>query len=143
MTVLMPWLTRSLGGFLKAAPRAYGWCRTRWSWAPLAATRQAKHDIAVSVDTGRRWLPEIGGGWPRAKLVAKADDSHRIARLARLRFPHDHLQAHQVMVRADGRDIHLMPKVGAAWSQPGTQAESMTPGKNAKYSLAGRAASGD
>jgi Homeodomain-like domain len=27
-TVLMPWLTRSLGALLKAAPRAYGWCRT-------------------------------------------------------------------------------------------------------------------
>ena len=28
MTVLMPWLTRSLGALLKKAPRAYGWCRT-------------------------------------------------------------------------------------------------------------------
>ena len=30
-TVLMPWLTRSLGALLTAAPRASGWCRTRWS----------------------------------------------------------------------------------------------------------------
>ena len=29
-TVLLPWLTRSLVPLLKAAPRAYGWCRTRW-----------------------------------------------------------------------------------------------------------------
>ena len=27
-TVLMPWLTCSLGALLKAAPYAYGWCRT-------------------------------------------------------------------------------------------------------------------
>ena len=28
-SVLMPWLTRSLGALRKAAPHAYGWCRTR------------------------------------------------------------------------------------------------------------------
>src|SRR5919197_4026066 len=28
-TILMPWLTRSLGALLKKAPRVYGWCRTR------------------------------------------------------------------------------------------------------------------
>jgi hypothetical protein len=42
-TILMPWLTPSLGALLKKAPRAYGWCRTRWSCATLAATLQAKH----------------------------------------------------------------------------------------------------
>ena len=42
-TVLMPWITRSLGALLKAPPRAYGWCRTRWSCATLAAQLQAKH----------------------------------------------------------------------------------------------------
>src|SRR5919199_4909182 len=36
-TILMPWLTRSLGGLLKAAPRAYGWGRARWRCAPLLA----------------------------------------------------------------------------------------------------------
>src|SRR2546422_4824426 len=47
-SVLMPWLTRSLGAILKGAPRAYGWCRTRWSCAALAATLKAKHGIEVS-----------------------------------------------------------------------------------------------
>src|SRR5947209_14103807 len=28
-TVLMPWLTRSLGDLAKAAPRTSGWCRIR------------------------------------------------------------------------------------------------------------------
>src|SRR5919106_1086714 len=55
-TLLMPWLTRSLGAILKKAPRAYGWCRTRWSCATLAATLQAKHGIDVSTETVRRWL---------------------------------------------------------------------------------------
>ena len=136
-TVLMPWLTRSLGALLKAAPRAYGWCRTRWSCATLAATLQAKHGIEVSAETVRRWLHEIGWVWKRAKLVAKDDDPHRIERLARIRFHHEHLQAHEVMVFADELDIHLLPKVGAAWMPQGTQVEVMTPGTNEKHYLAG------
>jgi Homeodomain-like domain-containing protein len=42
ITVLVPTLRRSLGALLKAAPRAYGWCRTRWSCATLTGTLQAK-----------------------------------------------------------------------------------------------------
>ena len=36
-TILMPWMKRSLGALLKVPPRTYGWCRTRWSCATLAA----------------------------------------------------------------------------------------------------------
>ena len=39
-TVLLPWIKRSLGALLKAPPRTYGWCRTRWSCATLAARTQ-------------------------------------------------------------------------------------------------------
>src|SRR6266700_1615364 len=108
------------GALLKVAPRTYGWCRTRWSCATLAATLQAKHGIAVSAETVRRWLHEIGWVWKRAKLVAKDDDPHRIERLARIRFHVETLQAHEVMVFADELDIHLLPKVGAAWMPQGT-----------------------
>ena len=41
------------------------------------------------------------------------------------------------MVFADELDMHLLPKVGAAWMLQGTQAEIMTPGKNEKHYLAG------
>src|SRR5262245_10232513 len=136
-TVVMPWLTRSLGALLKAAPRAYGWCRTRWSCATLAATLKTKHGVEVSAETVRRWLHEIGWVWKRAKLVAKDDDPQRIERLAWIRFHHENLQAHEVMVFADELDIHLLPKVGAAWMRQATQAEVMTPGKNEKHYLAG------
>ena len=71
------------------------------------------------------------------KLVAKDDDPHRIERLARIRFHHENLQAHEMMVFADELDIHLLPKVGAAWMPQGTQVEVMTPGKNEKHYLAG------
>jgi hypothetical protein len=106
--------------------RAVGWCRTRWSCATLAATLQAKYGITASAETVRRWLHEIGWVWKQAKLVAKDDDPHRTERLARTRFHHDTLQAHEVMVFADELDIHLLPKVGAAWMLHGTQEEIIT-----------------
>jgi transposase len=136
-TILMPWLTRSLGAILKKAPRAYGWCRTRWSCATLAATLQAKHGIEVSAETVRRWLHAIGWVWQRAKLVAKDDAPHRLERFARMRFQHEHLHAQEVRVFADALDIHLLPKVGAAWMPQGMQAQVRTPGKHEKHSLAG------
>jgi hypothetical protein len=49
----------------------------------------------------------------------------------------DHWQAHAGMVFADALDMHLLPKVRAAWRLQGTPAEIMTPGKNAKHDRAG------
>lgn len=136
-TVLMPWLQRSVEALLKVPPRTYGWCRTRGSCATLAAQRRTKHGLEVSAWTVRRWLHELGWVWKRAKLVAKDDDPQRGERLARIRFHAEQLQAQAVMVCADERDIHLLPKVGAAWRPKGSQEEGMTPGKNEQYSLAG------
>jgi putative transposase len=136
-TVLVPTLRRSLVALLKAPPRAYGWCRTRWSCATLAATFETKRGITVSAETMRRWVHEVGWVWKRAKLVAKDDDPHRVERLARIRFLFEQLKPHEAMVFADELDIHLLPKVGCAWMPKGTQLEVMTPGQNQKHYLAG------
>jgi putative transposase len=136
-TILMPWVKRSLAALLKAPPRAYGWCRTRWSCAALALELRAKHGLEVSAWTVRRWLHEIGWVWKRAKLVAKDTDPQRVARLARIRWHGEHLQAHEKLVFADELDIHLLPKVGAAWMPKGSQEEVLTPGQNEKHYLAG------
>ena len=58
----MPWLKRSLGALLKAPPRAYGGCRTRWSGATRAAQLKTKHGLEVSAWTVRRWLHDGLGG---------------------------------------------------------------------------------
>ena len=136
-TVLLPTLRRSLLALLKAPPRTYGWCRTRWSCATLTLTLQAKRRIAVSAETMRRWLHEIGWVWKRAKLVAKEDDPQRVTRLARIRFVVAQLKLYEAMVFADELDIHLWPKVGCAWMPKGTQVEVMTPGQHEKHDLAG------
>jgi putative transposase len=136
-TVLTPSLQRSLLALLKVAPDAYGWCRTRWSCATLALTLKTKRGIEVSAETMRRWLHEVGWVWKRAKLVAKDDDPLRVERLARIRFVFERFQACEAMVFADELDIHLLPKVGAAWMPKGTQTAIMTPGQNQKHYLAG------
>jgi putative transposase len=136
-TVLLPTLRRSLLALLKAPPRAYGWCRTRWSCATLALTLPAKRGIIVSAETMRRWLHEVGWVWKRAKLVAKDDDSQRVTRLARIRWVFEQLKFCEVMVFADELDIQLLPKVGCAWMPKGTQLAVMTPGQNQKHYLAG------
>ena len=118
-TVLVPTVRRSLVALLKAPPRAYGWCRTRWSCATLALTLQTKHGLTVSAETMRRWVHEVGWVWKRAKLVAKDDEPHRVEPAG----PHPvwvrAAQAGEALVFADELDIHLLPKVGCAWMPTG------------------------
>ena len=59
-TVLLPTPRRSLLALLKVPPRAYGWCRTRWSSATLALTLQAKWRITVSAGDDAALAPR---GW--------------------------------------------------------------------------------
>ncbi|MBI3328123.1 MAG: winged helix-turn-helix domain-containing protein, partial [Nitrospinae bacterium] len=110
-TVLVPLVRRSLLALLKASPRAYGWCRTRWSCATLALTLQTKGGVTVSGETMRRWLHEVGWVWKRAKLVAKDDAPQRVTRLARIRYRFEQLRLGEALVFADELDIHLLPKV--------------------------------
>jgi transposase len=136
-TVLLPTLRRSRVAWLKAPPRAYGWCRTRWSCATLAMTWQAKRGLTVSAETLRRWVHEVGWVWKRAKRVAKDADPQRVDRLARLRFVYEQLRLWETIVFADELEIHLLPKVGYAWMPKGTPLAVMTPGTHAKHYLAG------
>jgi putative transposase len=136
-TVVVPTVRRSLVALLKAPPRAYGWCRTRWSCATLALTLQTKRGMTVSAETMRRWLHEVGWVWKRAKLVAKDDDPHRIGRLGSIRYRVEQLRRCEALVFADELDIHLLPKVGCTWMPKGSQVEVMTPGQNEKHYLAG------
>jgi transposase len=136
-TVLVPTVRRSLVALLKAPPRAYGWCRTRWSCATLALTLQTKRGRTVSAETMRRWVHEVGWVWKRAKLVAKDDAPQRVDRLARIRFVFEPLKRYEALVCADELDMHLWPKVGYAWMPTGTHVEVMTPGQHEQHDLAG------
>ena len=134
---LTPSLKRSVLALLKTAPRAVGWCRTRWSCATLAVELQVRRGIEVSAETMRCWLHELGWEWKRAKVVAKDDDPDRVTKLARIRLAVEQLRAGAALFFADELDINLLPKVGYQWMPKGEQVEVMTPGTNEKRYLAG------
>jgi transposase len=135
--VLTPSLKRSVQALLKAAPRALGWCRTRWSCATLAVELQVRRGSEVSAETIRHWLHELGWEWKRAKVAAKDDDPERVEKLARIRLAFEQLRAGVALVFADELDINLLPKVGYQWMPKGKQIAVMTPGTNEKRYLAG------
>jgi putative transposase len=132
-----PSLCRSLLALVKKAPSAYGWCRTRWSCATLAAQLQLQRGIIVSASTMRRWLHRLGWVWKRAQLVARDDDPERIAKWARIRHTCETLGKRTIMLFADELDIHLLPKVGYQWIPQGETIKLVTPGQNQKHYLAG------
>lgn len=137
LRLLTPSLKRSVLALLKTAPRAFGWCRTRWSCATLAVELQLRRGIAVSAETMRHWLHELGWEWKRAKLAAKDDDPQRVEKLARIRLAYEQLRAGVALFFADELDINLLPKVGYQWMPKGEQVEVLTPGTNEKRYLAG------
>ena len=134
---LSPALRRAVRAILKAAPRAGGWWRTRWSWATVALEVQARRGAVVSAETVRRWLHALGWEWQRAKLSAKDDDPQRVEKLARIRSAFEQLRAGMALFFADELDISLLPKVGYHWMPTGAQVEVLTPGTTEKRSLAG------
>jgi transposase len=137
LTVLSPALQRSVLAILTAVPRACGWCRTRWSCAPIALELQARRGLEVSAETVRRWLHALDGEWKRAKLVAKDDDPQRVEKLARIRLAFAQVRAGRALCFADELDISLLPKVGYQWMPKGAQVEVPTPGTHEKRYLAG------
>jgi transposase len=137
LRLLTPSLKRSVHALLKTAPRAYGWCRTRWSCATLAVEVQVRRGIRVSAETMRHWLHELGWEWKRAKVAAKDDDPERVGKLARIRLAFEQLRAGAALFFADELDINLLSKVGYQWMPKGEQVEVLTPGTNEKRYLAG------
>jgi hypothetical protein len=136
-TVRLPTRRRSRVARLKAPPRAYGWCRTRWSGATLALTWQATRGLTVSAETRRRWVQEVDGVWKRPTRVAKDNAPRHVERLARLRVTVAPLQRDEAMVVADDLDSPRWPTVGSAWRPNGTPMTVLTPGTHAQPSLAG------
>ena len=134
---LAPSLCRSLLALLNKSPAAYGWCRVRWSCATLALSFECRRGLAVSAETIRRWLHQLGWRWKRAKLVAKDNDPERSGKLAHIRFVWETLRSREALLFTDELDIQLLPKTGYQWMPRGTQVEIMTPGKNEKHYLAG------
>jgi transposase len=124
----VPTLRQSLLALRKAPPRAYAWCRTRWSCATWAAPFKATRGLTESAETMRRWVHEVGWVWKRAKLVAQDDDPPQVERLARLRFVYEPLPRWEASVCADELAIHGRPKGGRRGGRKAPRWRSCSPG---------------
>ena len=133
---LLSW-QRSLLALLKRSPHAYGWCRTRWSCTTLSLQLAAQRGYALSRETIRRTLHELGYAWKRAQHAACDDDPQQVWKLARIRFLMETLPKQAALFFSDEVDIHLLPKLGYEWMLKGTQRAVETPGTNQKNYLAG------
>jgi hypothetical protein len=67
----------------------------------------ARRGIRVSAETIRRWLPEVGWVWKRAKRVALDKDPQRVAKFARIRSVFEQLTAREACFFADELAINL------------------------------------
>jgi transposase len=137
LTVLAPARPRSVRAIVPSGPRLAGWCRTRWSCAPMALELQARRGVVVSGETVRGWLHELGGVWQRAQRRAKDDDPQRVEKLARIRYAFEQLRTGVALFFADELDLSLLAQVGSQWLPKGEQVEGMTPGTNEKRHWAG------
>ena len=137
LRLLTPALKRSGQALLKTAPRAYGWCRTRWSCAAVAVEVQIRRGVQVSAETVRRWLHERGWEWKRAQVVAKDEDPQRVEKLARIRSPFEQRREGTALFFADEVDSNLLPTLGSQGMPKGEQVEVLTPGTNERRDWAG------
>lgn len=127
---------RKLRSLIKLSPRAFGWCRVRWSCLTLAITLAVLTQVKVSRETVRLELKAANYVWKRAKLKGRDDDPERARRLARIRLLIENQRPDELILFSDELDIDLLPKVGYQWMPKGTQLEIRTPGKNQKHYLA-------
>jgi hypothetical protein len=124
---------------LAATPQHWGWTRPTWTQELLVQQLAIETGVAVSRTTVRRLLRRLRArrGRPRPVVCCPWPAGERDARLLVLR----HLAAHpalgSVVLFEDEVDIHLNPKLGYDWMLPGQQKLVVTPGKNAKCSVAG------
>jgi putative transposase len=126
-----------VGWATQAAPRAFGFLRSRWCCATLALLLWQQYHLQLSRETVRRWLVRADLVWRRPRPVLRRHDSDREAILADLRGLLLDLPDDETAVFEDEMDVNLNPKIGCMWMRRGQQAEVVTPGDNAKGYLAG------
>jgi putative transposase len=118
-------------------PRTFGWLRSRWTCALVAAALLELHGVAVSRETVRRGLHQAGLVWRRPRPVLRPKDPQRSAKLRALRRLLAELPRDEVAVFEDEVDVNTNPKIGSMWMRKGDQAAVETPGTNEKRYLAG------
>ncbi len=104
--------------------------------ATLSLQLKTRRGIALSRETIRRTLHQLGFVYKRARHIALDNDPERAVKLARIRQIIESLPTNAALFFADELDIHLLPKLGYEWMRRGTQTAVLRPGQNQKAYLA-------
>lgn len=132
-------LAEALWILVAGSPQDYGWARPTWTQELLARQLTDLTGVRVSDTTVGRMLAALGIRWGMARPTVACPWAPRAQR-RRVRAIERHLKTlgpDEEAFYEDEVDIHLNPRIGRDWMQPGTQKEVLTPGQNAKHYLAG------
>ena len=97
-------------------------------------------DRRFSGTGGRRFSGTIIGarlGLPKPVVLCPWPRDARLRRLAEVRRLEERASAQEPVLYSDEVDVNLNPKIGRDWMLRGQQRRVVTPGKNAKFYLAG------
>jgi len=124
---------------LLRTPLEVGWSRPTWTRELLCLQMAREGYVAVAVCTMGRVLASVGArlGMPKPIVLCPWPADTRRRRLAQIRRLEKAATAAEPVLYSDEVDIHLNPKIGRDWMLRGHQRRVVTPGKNAKYYVAG------
>jgi transposase len=130
---------QALARLVAASPQDFGWRRPTWTQEVLRTQLAAETGVALSRTTLWRLLRRLRArrGRPRPVVGCPWPAAEREARLGHLRRLAQRPPPGGIVLYEDEVDIPLHPKLGYDWMLPGQQTRVVTPGKNAKRSLAG------
>jgi len=124
---------------LRGTPLDVGWQRPTWTRELLCLQMKREGRAEVAVCTMGRVLARIGArlGVPKPVVLCPWRRDARLRRLAEIRALEASASGAEPVLYEDEVDIHLNPKIGRDWMLRGEQRRVVTPGKNAKFYLAG------
>jgi transposase len=124
---------------LRGTPEAFGWLRSTWTRELLCLQMRREGWPRIAVCTMGRALAHLGArlGVPKPIVLCPWRRDAREAVLRRIRALESRASAEEPVLYSDEVDIHLNPKIGRDWMLRGHQRRIVTPGKNAKFYLAG------
>lgn len=136
-TKRVPWWHLTLQRWLLAqTPRDFGFFRSRWSCAILAALLAERCRVRLSRESVRRAVHGLGFVWRRPRPVVGPNDPLHRAKMRTIRRLLRTLPADEVAVFQDEVQIDLNPKIGSCWMERGRQQEVVTPGDNEQRHVA-------
>ena len=124
---------------LRGTPEDFGWARTTWTRELLCLQMRREGWPSVAVGTMGRALARLGArlGVPKPVVLCPWPRDAREAVLREIRALESRASVDEPVLYSDEVDIHLNPKIGRDWMLRGHQRRVVTPGKNAKFYLAG------